>query len=68
MMCWENSQLGYWLNLVLAGITDIGFIISCTGLSTTEARYHWPSTLDISYPIQHTWHFIYHFIKNQNGN
>jgi len=24
---WENSPLGYWLNLVLASITDIGFII-----------------------------------------
>lgn len=24
---WENSPLGYWLNLVLATITDIGFII-----------------------------------------
>jgi hypothetical protein len=24
---WENSSLGYWLNLVLASITDIGFII-----------------------------------------
>ena len=23
----ENSHLGYWLNLVLASITDIGFII-----------------------------------------
>jgi len=24
---WENSPLGYWLNLVVASITDIGFII-----------------------------------------
>jgi hypothetical protein len=24
---WENSALGYWLNLVLVSITDIGFII-----------------------------------------
>ena len=24
---WENSLLGYWLNLMLASITDIGFII-----------------------------------------
>ena len=24
---WVNSPLGYWLNLVLASITDIGFII-----------------------------------------
>jgi hypothetical protein len=24
---WENSPLGYWLNLVLASITDIGFIV-----------------------------------------
>jgi len=24
---WENSLLGYWLNLVVASITDIGFII-----------------------------------------
>ncbi|MFI5152453.1 MAG: hypothetical protein ACHQET_03920 [Chitinophagales bacterium] len=24
---WENSSLGYWLNLVVASITDIGFII-----------------------------------------
>jgi hypothetical protein len=24
---WENSPMGYWLNLVLASITDIGFII-----------------------------------------
>ena len=24
---WENSRLGYWLNLVLASVTDIGFII-----------------------------------------
>jgi len=24
---WENSPLGYWLNLVLASVTDIGFII-----------------------------------------
>ena len=24
---WKNNPLGYWLNLVLASITDIGFII-----------------------------------------
>lgn len=24
---WENSSVGYWLNLVLTSITDIGFII-----------------------------------------
>jgi hypothetical protein len=24
---WKNSPLGYWLNLILASITDIGFII-----------------------------------------
>lgn len=24
---WKNSLLGYWLNLLLAGITDIGFIL-----------------------------------------
>jgi hypothetical protein len=24
---WKNSLLGYWLNLLLASITDIGFII-----------------------------------------
>jgi len=24
---WENSRLGYWLNLGLASVTDIGFIV-----------------------------------------
>ena len=24
---WENSSLGYWLNLITASITDVGFIL-----------------------------------------
>lgn len=24
---WENSRLGYWLNLIVVSVTDIGFIL-----------------------------------------
>lgn len=25
---WQNSKMGYWLNFIVVGVTDIGFIIT----------------------------------------
>lgn len=27
LLNWQNSSLGYWLNLAMASVTDVGFIV-----------------------------------------